>query len=188
MGLRGGMFEDRSTPTQETATVPSGEDSNPQSVPSHQSDDIPLRPLNTSGPNLRSRNASCLPQVEKLYRITQRDGSAAIGEVLASRHSARTKAMEFFVHYDGQNRRLDEWIGIDRFVEEANSAPSHVVTPTQQTSASALPSDLKTASKITRSARRKFDEINHIQPSLAELLPSQVGIRILFLMMASRNR
>ena len=169
MGLRGLMAENPPSPHQEMASVPSGDDSNPQSVPGSQIDFTPSRP------NLRSR--SNLPVVEKHYKIVQKDGTLAIGEVLASRQNSRTKASEFFVHYEGQNRRLDEWLPLDRFLEEATltTHAAHAVLPTPITAAkNSTATDLKSVSKVTRSARRKFDEINHIQPSLAELLPSQV--------------
>ena len=153
-----------------------------RSVTSQSIEDHFTRSL-SSGPTLRSRGGF-QPQIDKAYSIVQKDGTTATGDVLAIRQNSRTKVMEYFVHYEGQNRRLDEWIGIDRFKEDpilpaAVPAPAKLkyegrslmaVTPVVADPLS------KGTQKVTRSARRKFDEMNHIQPSLAELLPSQVRI------------
>ncbi|GAU89887.1 hypothetical protein RvY_02385 [Ramazzottius varieornatus] len=143
--------------------------------PSHE---VPFI-LSSSGLNLRSRTRE--PQRDKKYKILLRDGvTTAVAIVLDSRISVRTRATEYFVHLDGQDRRLDEWVGLDRIVcEEADRPPLpepvRALASSSNISTIPNPSELK-VSKVTRSARRKHDEINHIQPSVAELAPSQAKL------------
>ena len=55
-------------------------------------------------------------------RVQFRDGSVRVAEVVATRPSAGDPtATEYYVHYDGLDRRLDEWVPADRFVPESES-------------------------------------------------------------------
>lgn len=142
-------------------------------------EDLFSKSLTQTGPCLRSR--SFQPSIDKMYNILQKDATTALGEVLAERQNSRTKTMEYFVHYEGQNRRLDEWITLDRFQGETVAPAATAPAKLKNEGKSLIPVNpavdplAKSTQKVTRSARRKFDEMNHIQPSLAELLPSQVS-------------
>lgn len=61
------------------------------------------------------------PQVKVLFR----DGDARLAEVVATRPSAADPSVtEYYVHYVRLDRRLDEWVTLDRFVvaEEEDGA------------------------------------------------------------------
>ncbi|XP_055351929.1 histone acetyltransferase KAT8-like [Paramacrobiotus metropolitanus] len=161
-----------------------GTASHHESKNSYSVDEHFTRSLSYNGPQLRNR--SFQPQIDKVYSIFQKDGTTATGEVLAVRQNSRTKVTEYFVHYEGQNRRLDEWISLDRFREDpvtpvaaAAAAPQTPAILKNEGNKALAPVSVvadSSTQKVTRSARRKFDEMNHIQPSLADLLPSQATL------------
>ncbi|XP_022106004.1 histone acetyltransferase KAT8-like [Acanthaster planci] len=76
---------------------------------------------------------------------------------------------EFYVHYKGLNRRMDEWIGTDKLniVQEQSDV---------KTGESAVIFDDQPDRKITRNQKRKHDEINHVQKSYAEMDPTTAAL------------
>lgn len=131
---------------------------------------------------------------------------------LNSGHSSSYK-YEYYVHYEGFNRRLDEWVHCDRVDvssgsrlkaerESLISKTGNVVSLTNLSSTfpSIAPSvsDGQSAGescphprmnpgsmsvfpdqpdrKITRNQKRKHDEINHVQKSLAEMDPTTAAL------------
>jgi len=74
--------------------------------------------------------------------------------------------MEYYVHYENHNRRLDEWVLKDRIMlgyDGLEAENGH---------------DLMGDSdrKITRNQKRKHDEINHVQKTFAEMDPTTAAL------------
>ncbi|VBB34033.1 unnamed protein product, partial [Acanthocheilonema viteae] len=70
----------------------------------------------------------------------------------------------YYVHYDGMDRRLDEWVGRNRIVARAN--------PNAFTSVLSVPSSLVStleSGTLTRSQRRIHEEFNHVQKSYEDM-------------------
>ncbi|MCP9265059.1 Histone acetyltransferase [Dirofilaria immitis] len=70
----------------------------------------------------------------------------------------------YYVHYDGMDRRLDEWVGRNRIVARAN--------PNAFTSVLSVPSSLTgtlESGTLTRSQRRIHEEFNHVQKSYEDM-------------------
>lgn len=70
----------------------------------------------------------------------------------------------YYVHYDGMDRRLDEWVGRNRIVARAN--------PNAFTSVLSVPSSLTgtlESGTLTRSQRRIHEEFNHVQRSYEDM-------------------
>lgn len=67
------------------------------------------------------KEAAGYPAVGSIWRVTRRSGEVLLAEVV------ETDASEpkFYVHYVSHDRRLDEWVSIDQFVEvtEARGGP-----------------------------------------------------------------
>ncbi|GIY51534.1 hypothetical protein CEXT_805281 [Caerostris extrusa] len=79
------------------------------------------------------------------------------------------KKFEYYVHYDGCNRRLDEWVENDRFSHSYTNKDS--IKKILNTSYLDQPDR-----KITRNQKRKHDEINHIQKTYAEMDPATAAL------------
>lgn len=80
---------------------------------------------------------------------------------------------EFYVHYDGFNRRMDEWV------------PRSAIDVTQkciinQNESKDLLVDVSVSDpnvkKLTRNQKRKHDEINHVQKTYAEMDPTTAAL------------
>jgi histone acetyltransferase MYST1 len=91
---------------------------------------------------------------------------------------------EYYVHYDGFNRRLDEWVDKDRVdLTSGSKAKAAAEAQAKQTAAaiSQSPSVGGTDAeqpdrKITRNQKRKHDEINHVQKTFAEMDPTTAAL------------
>lgn len=53
-------------------------------------------------------------KVGRRYMV-ERDGNVYEAEILETRESWETSKLEYYVHYHGLNRRLDEWVSADKF-------------------------------------------------------------------------
>lgn len=170
---------------------------------------------------------------EKIYYIRRADGTVHAGQVLQSRVTDNcVSPNEYYVHYVGLNRRLDEWVGRHRISDNAEDLGGITVTsepaellacdqPSTSANASAIASANASASasasassssansqqssgsmmrrkrqghkdyylsacennrydysdrKMTRYQKRRYDEINHVQKSHAELSASQAAL------------
>ncbi|KAG8463613.1 hypothetical protein KFE25_003886 [Diacronema lutheri] len=74
-----------------------------------------------------------------------RDEQYWMCEVIERRHNLETSEWQYYVHYLSFNRRMDEWVGIERFDLGA-----------QETSGG-------DGKKVTRNIKRKFDESHHAE-------------------------
>lgn len=114
-------------------------------------------------------------EVGARYVVMRIDGTWHEAEILEIRDQPRNPPhlkTEYYVHYDGLNRRLDEWVTIDRFdltrqPRITNGESSGECTPT---------TDCGESRKLTRNLKRKHDEINHVQKSFAEMDPQTAAL------------
>ncbi|XP_041452119.1 LOW QUALITY PROTEIN: males-absent on the first protein [Drosophila obscura] len=166
---------------------------------------------------------------EKVYYIRREDGTVHAGRVLQSRITENIlMPNEYYVHYVGLNRRLDEWVGRHRLSDNADdlggiteTASSLLQLDSDQpgTSREMLQQQALLAQqqqillqqqqqqrelekeralregnkdyylsacennrydysdrKMTRYQKRRYDEINHVQKSHAELTASQAAL------------
>lgn len=105
------------------------------------------------------------------YLVRRSDESWQPAEILETRYNHSEMCYEYYVHYVGYDRRLDEWVArhrvmSDRFdiCEQPNSANSdHLLTD-------------KSGRKLTRNQKRKHDEINHVQKSYADMDPTTAAL------------
>lgn len=99
---------------------------------------------------------------------------------------------EYYIHYDGINRRLDQWVTKDRIkkippeqLKEYQKQKS-VITQTTNipivdtTNGSMVqvgaPSEQNSDRKVTRNQKRRHDEINHVQKTFAEMDPTTAAL------------
>lgn len=89
-------------------------------------------------------------------------------EIIQKRTNVEDNSLEYYVHYSGFNRRLDEWVSdirVDIFkttiAEEKSEEKSDNEGPER---------------KLTRNQKRKHDEINHVQKSYAEMDPTTAAL------------
>lgn len=102
---------------------------------------------------------------------------------------------EYYVHYVGLNRRLDEWIGQERITDptEAEEERNENTNPGEKSSKGNSAKTLKELSKdqiasldnssaensdrkLTRNQKRRHDEINHVQKTYAEMDPTTAAL------------
>ncbi len=97
--------------------------------------------------------------------VKRGDGTWHAANVVHARSASDTKEFEYYVHYDGLNRRLDEWVRSDRIKRQEDSNGHQNVND----------SDILGGAddrKITRNQKRKHDEINHVQKTFEEMDPT----------------
>lgn len=127
---------------------------------------------NANGASLNSNNNASEPLLEigERYLVKRCDDTWHLAEIIQIRPSENDCGkLKYYVHYDGYDRRLDEWVFSDRFdFSSANKdyGRRHGI------------SDLgdQPDRKITRNQKRKHDEINHVQKSYAEMDPTTAAL------------
>ncbi|KAG7267946.1 hypothetical protein CRUP_017012 [Coryphaenoides rupestris] len=94
-------------------------------------------------------------------------------EVIQSRTNDQEGREEFYVHYVGFNRRLDEWVGKSRL-----ALTKTVKDAVRKSTELGGIGDLvdQPERKITRNQKRKHDEINHVQKTYAEMDPTTAAL------------
>ena len=117
--------------------------------------------------------------------MVERDGKFLKAEILEIReiHKGQngdsTPLLEYYVHYEEHDRRLDEWVTESKFdtTKDVNGESSGEVTPTayNSDSLSGLPG-IESHRKLTRNLKRKHDEINHVRKSYAEMDPQTAAL------------
>ncbi|XP_071954189.1 histone acetyltransferase KAT8-like [Antedon mediterranea] len=104
------------------------------------------------------------------YLVKRADNTWLNAEVVQSRHNDyKSGRTEYYVHYKGLNRRMDEWVDVNRLdvkrpVEVKKQLDQNVIFADQPDR------------KITRNQKRKHDEINHVQKTLAEMDPTTAAL------------
>ncbi|KAH9361677.1 hypothetical protein HPB48_005170 [Haemaphysalis longicornis] len=110
-------------------------------------------------------------EIGEHYMVRRCDDTWHPAEIIQVRPCEQDEGKwEYYVHYEGYNRRLDEWVDKDRFNLTA-SQKEEMKNPMVQ-------SDFmeQTERKITRNQKRRHDEINHIQKTYAEMDPTTAAL------------
>ncbi|UYV82838.1 KAT8 [Cordylochernes scorpioides] len=103
------------------------------------------------------------------YKVKRSDDTWHFAKVIQSRISEQDPSrIEYYVHYEGYNKRLDEWVDIDKVDVNSNQKEDN----TRKINNILEQSDRK----ITRNQKRKHDEINHIQNPYAEMDPTTAAL------------
>ncbi|VDK61864.1 unnamed protein product [Anisakis simplex] len=92
--------------------------------------------------------------------------STEIVDQICQQHEKKPILRKYYVHYDGMDRRLDEWVERERIIERAN--PAHI-TPSVLAVPASLASTLESGGTMTRSQRRIYEEFNHLQKSYEDM-------------------
>lgn len=81
-------------------------------------------------------------------------------EVIQSRLNDQDNHYEYYVHYEGLNRRLDEWVPRDRIMSSRFDLNEQHWKNSDKNN-----KDMTDGldRKITRNQKRRHDEINHVQ-------------------------
>jgi len=96
-------------------------------------------------------------------------------EVIERRFNKATGFHEYYVHYEGSNRRLDEWVTKDKILStKENINDTHFGKGEKVSSLDLLLE--QSDRKITRNQKRKHDEINHVQKTYAEMDPTTAAL------------
>lgn len=112
-------------------------------------------------------------EIGAIITAKRADGSWHAANVVHRRTNPETEETEYYVHYEGFNRRLDEWIKSDR-IKEPNKGGNETISSQINTddSLGLGGADGTNERKITRNQKRKHDEINHVQKTLDEMDPT----------------
>ncbi|XP_065511399.1 histone acetyltransferase KAT8 isoform X1 [Caloenas nicobarica] len=107
-------------------------------------------------------------EIGETYLCRRADGTWHPAEVIQSRLNEQEGREEFYVHYVGFNRRLDEWVAKGRLAlrEGTRSRGDPVLGETGE----------QPERKITRNQKRRHDEINHVQKTYAEMDPTTAAL------------
>nr|XP_008113634.1 PREDICTED: histone acetyltransferase KAT8 isoform X2 [Anolis carolinensis] len=128
----------------------------------------PNHPPSSPGP----REAEVAVEIGETYLCRRADGTWHSAEVIQSRINEQEAREEFYVHYVGFNRRLDEWVDKNRL------ALTKTVKDAVQKNTDQYMNELseQPERKITRNQKRKHDEINHVQKTYAEMDPTTAAL------------
>uniref|UniRef100_A0A671XHB6 Histone acetyltransferase n=1 Tax=Sparus aurata TaxID=8175 RepID=A0A671XHB6_SPAAU len=112
-------------------------------------------------------------EIGETYLCQRADKSWHTAEVIQSRLNEQEGREEFYVHYVGFNRRLDEWVGKARL-----ALTKTVKDAVRKSTEIGGVGDLgeQPERKITRNQKRKHDEINHVQKTYAEMDPTTAAL------------
>ncbi|XP_021239265.1 histone acetyltransferase KAT8, partial [Numida meleagris] len=111
-------------------------------------------------------------EIGETYLCRRADGSWHSAEVIQSRLNEQEGREEFYVHYVGFNRRLDEWVDRNRLA--LSKTLKDAVQKNSEQFLGELPEQPER--KITRNQKRKHDEINHVQKTYAEMDPTTAAL------------
>lgn len=100
--------------------------------------------------------------------VKKADGEWQLCEIIHSRKQPDGN-VDYYVHYQGSNRRLDEWVPQER-VDRTRAVPEADTKPVVDNI------DGESDRKITRNQKRKHDEINHVQKSYEEMDPTTAAL------------
>lgn len=107
------------------------------------------------------------------YLVRRSDGSWHPAEIIQTRYNEQESHYEYYVHYEGYNRRLDEWVPRDRIM---NSRFDMSDTQWKNSDRNAVDLLDQSDRKITRNQKRRHDEINHIQKTYEEMDPTTAAL------------
>lgn len=143
-------------------------------------------------PSITSQNAGAPVQPEKIdaienedgitigdtYLVRRADSSVCQAQVIQARMS-EFGYYEYYVHYVGLNRRLDQWVQRSQLLSspspESLESPQTIRVSTDGPSLDPMTDD-SSDRKITRNQKRRHDEINHVQKTYAEMDPTTAAL------------
>jgi len=126
-------------------------------------------------------------KIGESYLVKKQDGTWHPATIIQTRLDC-FKNQEYYIHYDGINRRLDQWVTKDRIKKippeeliEYQKQKSNIATttiPIADTTNGNLVVGATGDSdrKITRNQKRRHDEINHVQKTFAEMDPTTAAL------------
>ncbi|CAB1341330.1 unnamed protein product [Coregonus sp. 'balchen'] len=122
---------------------------------------------------LSGREQEVSVEIGETYLCQRADKTWHSAEVIQSRLNEQEGREEFYVHYVGFNRRLDEWVGKARLAltKTAKDAVTKIAEGGGGGELGEQPER-----KITRNQKRKHDEINHVQKTYAEMDPTTAAL------------
>ncbi|MBN3323704.1 KAT8 acetyltransferase, partial [Atractosteus spatula] len=110
-------------------------------------------------------------EIGETYLCQRADKTWHSAEVIQSRLNEQEGREEFYVHYVGFNRRLDEWVGKNRL-----ALTKTVKDAVRKSVECGGELGEQPERKITRNQKRKHDEINHVQKTYAEMDPTTAAL------------
>uniref|UniRef100_A0A8C9WBK7 Histone acetyltransferase n=1 Tax=Scleropages formosus TaxID=113540 RepID=A0A8C9WBK7_SCLFO len=112
-------------------------------------------------------------EIGETYLCQRADKTWHSAEVIQSRLNEQEGREEFYVHYVGFNRRLDEWVGKARLA--LTKTVKDAVRKSVEGGGTGELGE-QPERKITRNQKRKHDEINHVQKTYAEMDPTTAAL------------
>ncbi|CAB4067211.1 MYST1 [Lepeophtheirus salmonis] len=112
--------------------------------------------------NLKNSEETLL-EIGANLNVRRSDGSWYPAEVIQRRFNDSISSNEYYVHYEGFNRRLDEWVPRSRIRSSNDTEINQEILEGNER-------------KITRNQKRKHDEINHVQRTYAEMDPTTAAL------------
>uniref|UniRef100_A0A1B6CTY5 Chromo domain-containing protein n=1 Tax=Clastoptera arizonana TaxID=38151 RepID=A0A1B6CTY5_9HEMI len=110
------------------------------------------------------------------YLVRRSDDSWHPAEIIQTRFNEQESHYEYYVHYEGYNRRLDEWVPRVRIMSSRFDMSDHQWKNNERNTIELLDQSDR---KITRNQKRRHDEINHIQKVNIRLnyvfIPTAIG-------------
>ncbi|XP_011296181.2 histone acetyltransferase KAT8 [Musca domestica] len=157
------------------------------------SETVPSHPDNTDS---TETNEDMQINTGDVYMIKRADGNCHPAQIIQSRETepGSSAKAEYYVHYVGLNRRLDEWVSRDRITDatqtDSNAAGNGAVVSETVSGSKAIkqvskqqiaslenPSAAENGDrKLTRNQKRRHDEINHVQKTYAEMDPTTAAL------------
>ncbi|CAB0008631.1 unnamed protein product [Nesidiocoris tenuis] len=98
---------------------------------------------------------------------------AVPAEIIEARYNDQEGCYEYYVHYEGHNRRLDEWVLRDRIMNSRFDMSEQKWKNVDRPSIDIWESADR---KVTRNQKRRHDEINHVQKTYAEMDPTTAAL------------
>jgi len=119
-----------------------------------------------------------MPEIGDHYMVKRCDNTWHSAEIIEMRlNSNENGRYEYYVHYEGFNRRLDEWVSSDRFEGNNNSNDKPKTDHELPKTIVSINDPMESSDrKITRNQKRKHDEINHVQKTFAEMDPTTAAL------------
>ncbi|EFX83058.1 males absent on the first-like protein [Daphnia pulex] len=114
-------------------------------------------------------------EIGEHYLVKRGEDSWHPAEIIQRRYNKALGLYEYYVHYEGFNRRLDEWVSKEKILStQVNINETHFSKGEKVSSLDLLLE--QSDRKITRNQKRKHDEINHVQKTYAEMDPTTAAL------------
>ncbi|CAG9828862.1 unnamed protein product [Diabrotica balteata] len=147
---------------------------------------MPKKSDNENKPNIQDEDSESAEEqpldVGEHYLVRRSDDTWHPAEIIQSRFNELERQYEYYVHYEGYNRRLDEWVPRGRIMssrfnmtESGQKGMLDMKVLRDRPLINDLLSD-NSDRKITRNQKRRHDEINHIQKTYAEMDPTTAAL------------